>query len=79
MEKFTEMNTVRIRKTRIYLPHFFYQSCKVVVVNWELPSLHGGSLKITLTVPLKSINIFLSVNAYILRKKKVVKFVGFLN
>ena len=34
------------------------KSLKGIVVNRALPSLHGGSLEFTLTVPLSNIFIF---------------------
>ena len=50
------------------------------VVNWALPSLHEGSLEITLTVPLNAKNDYLTRTKYVhlkrayyaihLRKKK---------
>jgi len=52
MEKLTEINTLRVRKTRIFLTYFIrlrfqWYSCKL-----ELPFLHGSSLAITLLVSL---------------------------
>ena len=54
MEKLTEINTFQVRKTTVY-SYFFIRlrlRYKGTVVNRALPSLHGGSLEITLTVPL---------------------------
>ena len=50
-----QRGTLLESEKREYIFHIFYQSCKVVVVNWALSSLHGGSLKIKLTVPLKKV------------------------
>ena len=44
MEKLTEMNTFRVIKNDVFF--------KDTIVNPTLSTLHGGSLKITLTVPL---------------------------
>ena len=43
-------------KKRHYPPHYRSdKGCKGTVANQTLPSLHGGSLEISLTVPLKLI------------------------
>ena len=52
MEKLTGKKQF-LSKKRQYLPHFLSdKSFKDTVLNRALPSLHRGSLEITLTVPL---------------------------
>ena len=48
MKKQTNSNT----KTLISMSFLIRQSFQGYPLNWALPFLHGGSLKITLTVPL---------------------------
>ena len=48
LEELSELNTLKPRKTTISSKGF-----KGTVVNRTLSSLHGGSLDIMLTVPLK--------------------------
>ena len=45
------MKTNSLKKKKIY----FIQSCYGADVNQLLPSLHGGLLEITLTVPLNQL------------------------
>ena len=48
-----QLNAFRVRKRR-YLPHFLSDKSFVYVVHPAFLSLHGGSLEITLTVPLNA-------------------------
>ena len=48
---------------RQYLPHYWsVKYFKGTVVNREMPSLHGGSLEITLSVPLMSLKSSLNID-----------------
>ena len=51
-EETAEINTIQVRKTTISSTFLIRLSFKGNVINRTLPSLHGGSLEITLTVPL---------------------------
>ena len=48
MEKLTEINTYRVRKTTVSSTSVSDKGFKGTVVNRALPSLHGGLLEIRL-------------------------------
>ena len=53
----SELNSFRVMETTIF-PHFYQIRILLGdVVDRTLPSLHGGSLEITLTVPLNLISL----------------------
>ena len=51
-ETHREINNFRVRKTTVSSIFLSDQGFNGTVVNRALPSFHGGSLEITLTVPL---------------------------
>ena len=48
-EETADINTIQVRKTTIFSTFLIRLSFKGNVINRTLPSLHGGSLEITLT------------------------------
>ena len=59
-EKFTEINTFQVGK-----------AFKGTVVNRALSSLRGGSLEITLTVPLNSVLVVINKNGTSIYKEQI--------
>ena len=56
----TTQENERFKITKTYIHNIIYtyenKALKSIVVKWALPSFHGGSLEIMLTVPLIKVN-----------------------
>ena len=63
IEKLSKL--IFLSKLTQFLPNFGSEKgFKGIVVNWALPSLHGGSLKIMLLVPSKTVELKYIVNLF---------------